>query len=209
MAVIGFSLMMRLPTYTEQDPPLEWLRAEQDRLHSQADKMIAATKIMDLFARHGQLSPIEGSYQYGLMMYPDLDIGLLADEVTKQDFANLLADLGAHPAVRGISTSDTINFNLSKRPMPKGYWIGVDIPFENDRWGIDCWFQQPEWGSDQTGDYAGRLMQLDQSGKDAVLTIKYELIRNGTYGKQYSSGDVYDAVLDHEVRTLEHFKRLR
>jgi hypothetical protein len=200
--------MMRLPTYTDPNPSVEWLRTEQARLRTQADKMLMSTKIMDTFAKHGQLSPIEGSYLYELMMYPDLDIGLISDVVTKQDFANLLKDLAAHPAVRGLSTADTINFNLSKRPTPKGYWVGVDIPFENDRWGIDCWLQQPDWGTDQVDDYASKLINLDQPAKDAVLAIKYELIRNGTYGKQYLSGHVYDAVLNRGVRTKEDFDRM-
>jgi hypothetical protein len=201
--------MMKLPTYTEPNPSVEWLRNEQARLRSQADKMLADTQIMDILAKYGQLSPIEGSYLYELMMYPDLDIGLKANTVTKQDFANLLSELAAHPAVRGLQTADTINFILSKRPMPKGYWIGIDIPYENDRWGIDCWLQQPDWGTDQKdGDYANRLMHLNQSGRDAILAIKYELIRNGTYGKPYLSGDVYDAVLEHGVRSVEDFNKL-
>lgn len=198
--------MMRLPIFIEPNPSIEWLRGEQSRLQTQADKMLASTKIMDVFARHGRLSAIEGSYLYGLMMYPDLDIGLKADTVTKQDFANLLADLAVHTAVRGLKTADTINFDLSKHPRPRGYWIGVDIPFENDRWGIDCWLQQSDWGSDQKDDYVDRLMTLDQPAKDAVLAIKYELIRNGSYGKQYQSSDVYDAVLNRGVRSVEDFR---
>ena len=170
--------------------------------------MVKATKIMELFAKHGILSPIEGSYRTKLMMYPDLDVGLIAESVTKDDFAGLIGDLAADPNVRCISTADTINFNLSKRPMPKGYWIGVEIPYENDRWGIDCWLQQPDWGTDQTNDYADRLIDLDQPCRDAVLAIKYELIRNGTYGKQYLYSDVYGAVLDRDVRTIEDFQRL-
>lgn len=200
--------MMRLPTFTDPNPSVEWLRHEQTRLRSQADKMLAETKIMDVFAKYGQLSPVEGSYLYELMMYPDLDISLIADKVYKKDFANLLKDLATHPFVRGLSTADTINFNLSKRPRPKGYWIGVDIPFENDRWGIDCWIQQPDWGTDQVDDYADRLVRLDQLAKDAVLAIKYELIRKGTYGKRYLSNDVYNAVLNHGVRTKEDFERV-
>jgi len=198
---------MQLPVFTDPDPSKAWLRREQDRLHAQADKMLTSTRVMEIFAKHGQLSPIEGSYQYGLMMYPDLDIGLSANVITKQDFADLLGDLAAHSAVRGIATADTINFNLSKHLRPKGYWIGVDIPFENDRWGIDCWLQQPDWGSDQEGEYAERLATLDQPGKDAILAIKYRLIRNGTYGKRYLSGDVYDAVLDRGVRSIEEFEK--
>jgi hypothetical protein len=201
--------MMRLPTYTDPNPSVEWLRKEQARLRTQADKMLATTKIMDVFAKHGRLSPIGGSYKYELMMFPDLDIELLADTVTKKDFASLLADLAANPAIKGISATDTINFKLAKQPYPKGYWIGVDIPFENDRWGIDCWLQQPDWGTDQKeGEYAERLMNLDQSGRDAVLAIKYHLIRKGTYGKRYQSGDVYNAVLEHGIRSVEDFEKL-
>ncbi len=199
--------MMKLPVFTDPDPTVEWLRKEQARLRAQADVMLEGTGIMDVFAKHGRASPIEGSYQYELMMYPDLDIGLVADTITKQDFANLLADLAVHPAVRKLSTADTINF-VPKRPLPKGYWIGIEIPFEGDHWGIDCWFQQLDWGSEQEGDYTERLLALGQDGKDAVLAIKYELIRNGTYGKRYLSNDVYDAVLDHGVRSVEDFGKL-
>jgi hypothetical protein len=200
--------MMRLPTYTDPNPSIEWLRNEQARLRSQADSMLGATKILEVITKHGQLQPIEGSYKYELMMYPDIDVQVLSNEITKQDFANLLADIALHPAVKSISTADTINFNLAKRPMPMGYWIGLDIPFENDRWGIDCWFQQPDWGSEQVNDYAEKLQNLDQSAKDAILAIKYELIRNGTYGKECLSNDVYDAVLEHGIRSIEDFLQL-
>ncbi len=92
--------MMRLPTFTDPNPSVEWLRTEQARLRTQADKMLTTTKIMDVFAKHGQLSPIGGIYLYELMMYTDLDIGVISDTVTKQDFANLLKDLAVHPAVK-------------------------------------------------------------------------------------------------------------
>jgi hypothetical protein len=198
--------MMILPKFTDPNPSVEWLRKEQDRLHSQADKMIATTHIMDVFAKYGKLSAIGGSYQYGLMIYPDLNIGLVADIVTKKCFAMLVAGLASNPQVRGIQTADTINFNLSRHPRPKGYWVGLDIPSEGDRWGIDCWFQQPDWVESQEDEYTERLSVIDQAARDAILAIKYNLIFKGEYGKKYLSYDVYDAILDRGVRSLQDFK---
>ena len=199
--------MMNLPTFTISNPSVQWLRNEQERLVNQANKMMAETKILDIFKKHGHLSPIDGSYLYRLMIYPDLDIALTANNITKKDFASLLFDLASQPYVRSIETADTVNFNVSKLPRPKGYWIGLEIPFQDDRWGIDCWFQQPDWQVRQNdNNYTVRLMNLNETGRDAVLAIKYQLIKNGTYGKQYMSRDVYNAVLDNNVRSINDFE---
>lgn len=200
--------MMRLPVFTEPNPSSDWLAAEQQRLHDQADKMMAATRVMDVFARHGKLSEVGGSYLYGLMIYPDLDIDVTAAVVTKESFAHLLADLARHQNVRRISAADTVHFNVSPQPGPKGYWIGIEVPFEGDRWGIDCWFQQPDWKTTGEDSYASRLADLDDAARITILAIKYDLIRRGLYGKQYMSGDVYDAVLDKNVRSVEAFNKL-
>jgi hypothetical protein len=88
--------MMTLPTFTDLRPSAAALRAEQLRLQQQADKMLEKTKIMQVFAKHGTVSPIGGSYAYGLMVYPDLDFGLIANQVTKEAFASLLSDLARH-----------------------------------------------------------------------------------------------------------------
>lgn len=54
--------MVKLPVFSNPNPSIEWLRSEQNRLKNQADKMIATTKVMEILSRHGQLSPIGGSY---------------------------------------------------------------------------------------------------------------------------------------------------
>jgi hypothetical protein len=201
--------MMRLPDFTDPSPSVEWLHKEQARLHTQADKMMATTRIMEVFGKHGELSSVGGSYKYGLMVYPDLDIELTADLITRKDFAMLVADLASHPNVRSVATADTVNFNLSKYRRPKGYWIGIDVPFEGDRWGIDCWFQQPGWVENQEDTYAEKLSAIDQPARDAILAIKYTLIFRGEYGKKYLSGDIYDAVLDRGVLSVQDFESVK
>lgn len=201
--------MMTLPKFTDPNPRISNLWDEQTRLKSQANKVINETKIFEIFAKYGELSAIGGSFEYNLMVYPDLDIGVVTFSVKKVDFARLVGELIANENVRKVCTADTVNFapvHLGRRP--KGYWIGLEVPFEGDRWGIDCWLQQSDWASDSDDAYAGRLLTLEQSGLDTILLVKYDLIRRGIYGQTLFSGDVYDAVLDEGVRTVTEFNEL-
>jgi hypothetical protein len=56
--------------------------------------------------------------------------------------------------------------------------------------------------------YLEQLARLDQAAKDAILATKYHLIQQGSYGKQYMSHDVYDAVLKQGVGSVEEFLAL-
>ena len=201
--------MMTLPKFTDPTPSVSALWTEQARLKNQANKLIKETNIFEIFAKYGDVSPISGSYEYNLMVYPDLDIGVVESSVSKHDFASLVNELAGNKYVRKIATADCVNFkpiHLARRP--KGYWVGLEIPFEGDKWGIDCWLQQPDWASDDELKYADRLLTLDQSALDAILLVKYDLIRREIYGKTVFSGDIYDAVLDTGARTVTEFNKL-
>ncbi len=187
--------MMTLPQFTNPNPTLNELWVEQSRLQAQADKLIKATGIFETFSKYGTLSVIGGSYAYNLMVYPDLDISVSSKNIDKQTFGNLVGELMANRYVRKIGSADRVNFAAVHKGRPKGYWVGLELPFEDDRWGIDCWLQQP----------AERLSSLERSGRDAILLIKYDSIRRSLYGKTIFSGDVYDAVLDNGVRSLSEF----
>jgi len=198
--------MMTLPKFENPNITTKQLLAEQKRLHAQAGKMLATTKLSDTFARYGKIST-NGSYDYGLMVYPDLDMGVAAPNVSRQDFARLVGDLAGSPFVRKIGTADTVNFPPVHADRPKGYWLGLEIPFEDDRWGVDIWLQTPEWATADNGDrYKERLAQLDERQIAAVLAIKYHLIRKGLYdAARFRSVHVYDAVLNHGVLSFDDF----
>ena len=197
---------MTLPHFQDPNPSIEKLWEEQYRLKRQADKLIKETGIMEIFSKYGTLSAIGGSYTYDLMVYPDLDIDLISETINKPVFGSLVGELATNRHIRKISTADTVNFTpIHKGLRPKGYWIGIEVPFENDRWGIDCWLQQPDWISGSTDSYADKLKSLEQSGRDAILQIKYDLIRRELYGKKILSNDVYDAVLNNGVRSVATF----
>ena len=111
-----------------------------------------------------------------------------------------------------MSSVDNVGFTGTRSGMPKGYWLGIEIPFEGEKWGIDLWFQTHEWAKKfdkDYDDYKAKLSGISQEQIVAILSIKYHLIRLGKYGKHnYMSFNVYDAVLDNDVLTLEDFLKL-
>lgn len=197
---------MTLPTLEKPSPTPDELMQQQQRLHEQADRMLAETGLLDLLARHGEISPISGSYTYGLMVYPDLDLGLVSRTASKPEFADLVHELVGSNYVRKVSTADTVNFPRVHPGRPKGYWLGLEIPYGNDRWGIDCWLQRPEWQEGETDPYPERLSRISHQQVLAILAIKHYLIFQGIYGKTFYSVDVYDDVLDHGALSVEDFK---
>ncbi len=170
--------------------------------------MMADTGIMELFNKLGDFTGIGGSYKYELMVYPDLDIGVINGDMNRDRVAAAVGEILANEYVRKVSVVDTINFDLSKRPKPKGYWVGIEIPYANDDWGIDCWLQQPDWVESSEDPYANKLEALGEAEKDLILAIKYDLIYLGLYGKRYFSSDVYDSVLGGGVRSVDDFYKI-
>jgi hypothetical protein len=188
--------MMSLPSFEGEPPTIEQLRDEQERLHLQADKLLATTGIKDILSSYGQPMPIGGSYLYGLLVYPDLDLGVVAPDFGRKEAAQLLSKLSLSSYIQKISWADTVNFPLKNAGHPRGYWFGVEIPFEQDVWGIDCWFVTKD-DSDST--FQERLLALPESSKDTILRIKYDMIRQGLYGKEVQSVDVYNGVINGSV----------
>lgn len=201
--------MMTLPQFDNPNITTEELLAEQVRLHNQADKMLKETGISSIFAKYGEVLPIGGSYNYGLMVYPDLDMDIISDQLTKQDFVNLASDLLASSFIRKVSSVDNVMFTGTRPGMPKGYWLGIEIPFETDKWGIDLWLQTHEWANkfdEEFDDYKTKLSTISKEQIAAILSIKYHLIRLGKYGKpNFMSFNVYDTVLDKGAVSIEDF----
>ena len=141
------------------------------------------------------------------MAYPDLDLEIISSSLDKVVFAELVSNLVKSDFVRKVSTADTVDFKPLHTRRPKGYWIGIEIPFEGERWGIDCWLQKPEWVEGATDIYGERLKAISQDQVIAILAIKHYLIYKGLYGKSFYSVDVYDEVLKNGVLSVDDFKK--
>lgn len=206
--------MMRAPEFTNPNPSDDELWSEQNRLQQQAQKVIDLG-IIDLLSKYGDIE-IGGSYKYGLMVYPDIDTSsIISDKVNLDYFADLCADILRQPYVRKISTANTHDHGTTGNvPRPDGYWVGIEIVFEGDFWGIDTWVQNLNWETNVgpniqiSRDYEAELAKLDQEKRTAILRLKYMAILEKVYSSQITSGMVYDAVLDHGIINYPDLKNL-
>ncbi len=190
----------------EENPSLEVLLQEQNRLQTQGKKLLEATLLGDVLKSAGDVQT-GGSFVYGLMIYPDLDIGIVSEDVTRDRAAELISKLFKLEFVRKIATTDKVNFSREtpgKNPL-RGYWLGLEVGFEEDVWNLDIWFQKPEWVDNSQDAYANKFKGISDEVKAAILSIKHALIKAGEYDVTFFSDDVYTAVLDKNVRTLEEF----
>lgn len=91
-------------------------------------------------------------------------------------------------------------------------FLGFETSISGDRWNIDIWWKSQA----ETGDaiaYANgiaRLMHENPKLKNAVITIKQDLISRRLYGfdkgkKHYHSKEIYDAVFHEGILTTEQF----
>lgn len=133
---------------------------------------MAKTKILDWLAGDGKISEIDDNYKYNLMVYSDLNLGIVANNIDNNKMSQVLADVAKNQFIRKISFVDTHHFGSKTSSRPKGYWLGLEIPFGNDRWGIDCWFQKPRCIENNSDGYVDKLSKLNKPPKDAILKLK-------------------------------------
>ncbi|MCA1697812.1 MAG: hypothetical protein LC790_02465, partial [Actinobacteria bacterium] len=87
--------------------------------------MLGATGLVAVFRSYGEVT-LGGSYAYDLMVYPDLDFGIVADSVPTSLAAELLGAICALDGVHRVAFADLIHFEPGHRV--KGYWLGIEFP---------------------------------------------------------------------------------
>ncbi len=150
---------------------------------------------------------VVGSAALGLMVWRDLDITVICDVLSRDAVLSVAGDLGRHPAVREVRfRDDTGAWNQDDR-YPDGLYVGVDcVDGLAHRWNIDIWFvDEPERQPDLL--HLSLLgPRLSEEVRGAILSIKSRLHQGAGYGSSVTSYDIYEAVLDHDVRTLTEFE---
>lgn len=182
------------------------LLQKQDSLHSEAT--LLQETLLPILEKYGKVS-VGGSYSYKLLNYPDLDIDIVSENISKELFAKLCAELIRLDITSKFKSGDRVQYPhapSSKRPF--GYWVSPDINFGNNVWGIDIWLQKPEWHTGDTNRYADELLNASEDKRIAILSLKEELIEKNLYGvgKEFISVDVYEGVLRGNTKTVDQLR---
>lgn len=166
---------------------------------AEADFLLDKYRLVKILRQFGKVR-FTGSYELDLMLKKDIDISLINDNLTVEKFTELgktLIDKLETPSVYYRNTR--IN-SVENRPENSLYW-GI----KTGDWFIDIWamsnkvYQRAEKYIDQI------KSKLNDRNKKTILSLKNEFLDNNTYGKQFSSRELYDAVLNNHITTSDQF----
>jgi hypothetical protein len=173
-----------------------------EELRCEADLLLASglqTILNDYGAAH-----VIGSYALHLMVWRDLDIHIVQPELDKRKFFELggkIADL-LNPQ-RMHYRDET---SAATQGLPRGLYWGVYLGNEREgAWKIDIWMTGPD-GFEAVRAHGERIQErLADSNRPLILKIKSACWRHPQYRREFSSGDIYDAVLEHSVTDIDGF----
>ena len=184
--------------------PIERNQETDEELRSEADRLLASG-LQTILSDYGAVHVI-GSYALHLMVWRDLDIHIVQPELDKKKFFELAGRIaGLLNPPRMHYRDETIE---ATQGLPRGLYWGVYLGDERKgAWKIDIWMTDSE-GFEAVRAHGKRIEErLSESNRPLILQIKSACWRHPQYRREFSSGDIYDAVLEHGVADIDGFWR--
>jgi hypothetical protein len=195
------------PTYAAE------LLARQDALQVEAVVVVAELDLPALLVRAGRVEQI-GSSVSGLMVWRDLDFNIVAPALARDDLVATIAPLLTDVRVFDLHFQDEVGpRNFSGDPHDDRYYVVFRYrAASGEEWKIDLsfWLADAPRGQLAHLDYLRRT--LTDETRLAILALKDLWHRLPAYPYTVGGYEIYDAVLEHGVRTpddLDAYLRAR
>ena len=190
---------------------------QQQKLQVEAQGVLDDLDLINLLKEYGE-PQIVGSLALGLMTWRDIDLEIIVDKLDKEVVAEVIKKLVLKTTFRiDITFSDNIaRFNNSNPNSPQSLYIGLkyfgkDIPPTEMQgsnplvWKLDLHFILEEDARSKTKTEELKNQITDDKRK-IILEIKDQIASNPKYRKQIFSMDIYQAVLEKGISSLEEFR---
>lgn len=189
------------PIYTQMTNLLE----EQNRLQEQAFAIIEKLNLKRILGTYGQCSVV-GSAAYGLMTWRDIDVDVvMGNTPTDDEYWKIVKSLFSLPNVKLLTLVDDRRHTESDRP--KSMYVGITYEdSESNTWKIDIRLLAEEF---VMTDKVAQLIKetMDEESQNSILHIKSCVHDNPRYHKDFSSVDIYEAVLLSGAKDLAGFEK--
>ena len=165
-----------------------------------ADRILYDRGLLNRLAQIGTPHVI-GSCRMDMMSWNDLDIDVENDGMSREKLYDLTTSIlkSYHPL--WYEAKEEIDGE------GKTVWFhGFEAMIDGELWNFDIWFFSKETIAEAEAfcDRTTQMIRSQPGSREAILTIKQELIGREMYGL-YTSMDVYRAVLDQGIRSTEEF----
>ena len=181
----------------------EELLKQASDLRAEANRLLYDEGLFRLINSVGPACVI-GSFALDLMTWPDIDISVQLPH--EKDIATFF-DLGREIAPRFQATRMSFSnmFIRPDVPFEYGLYWGMRLLYGGRTWKIDLWGYGEEAYQANFEAFEKLRGQLQDADRMAILRIKNEVCQRAEYRSEILSIDVYEAVAQHRVHTIEEF----
>ncbi len=192
---------------------------QQAVLQKEAYEVLEKMRLLEILHKHGE-PYIVGSIALDLMTWRDIDIEVVTKDLSFENIADVVRQLILQKHTR-LDFDVTDNRNWDDTRAPNGLYLGMkyfgnveDIKTARKYgsrdeyvWQLDMHFVLQE--NARSYERTQKIKeQLTDETRLTILEIKDFLKRNNPkYKKSIQSTDIYNAVLDNDVKVLEGFKK--
>ncbi|MBA7611194.1 hypothetical protein ES703_18413 [subsurface metagenome] len=183
---------------------------ELEKLNStiigEANRILYDHGLLQVLGKYGN-PVLTGSYVLELMTWRDLDIYLETDEMTESRFFQLGAEIAWCLKPQRMHYRNEF---IGKTPnLPVGfYWgtyvTGSDFPEE---WKIDLWAIDSEQKTILQKGLDELRVKINEDKKPVILMIKNHFCKHTEYRRKFTSMDIYLAVIEEDIMSIEEFAR--
>lgn len=190
------------------DPLQHELVARQQRLETEASDLRAELGLDAILGAVGE-PVVVGSAALGLMTWRDLDVTVVCEQLDLAAVLDIAHRIGMLPEVSQVRfRNDTGRWNTDPS-YPDGLYLGIECTRSGEAWNLDIWFVDEPDRQPDLAHLSTLAPRLDDEARVAILTIKDAWCRSPRYGSEVTSHQIYEAVLDHGVRTPDEFEAYR
>ncbi len=166
----------------------------------QADRILYEFGLLKKLEEIGN-AHIVGSYRMDMMAWNDLDIDIENNAMSLGKLYELSAFI--------TNTFHPLWYEAKEETDAAGkkvWFHGFETVITGELWNIDLWFFD-KTAISEAERYCDRIVQnTTQLQKQRIMDIKTGLIQKGMYSyQQYTSIDVYKAVMEKGVKNLDEF----
>lgn len=175
---------------------------KSNEIKANAERILYEFGLLDRLNKTGN-AHIIGSYRMDMMAWNDLDIDIENQDMSQEKLYELTAFI--------IERFHPVWFEGKEEINDKGqkvWFLGFETMITGKLWNVDLWFFDRDTIRDAEAYCNNISMNTTPAQKDAIIDIKTELIARELYSDdKYKSMDVYRAVMEHNVKTIEEFIR--
>jgi len=178
----------------------------QDELQAEAREMVRDLELLELLGQAGTVAE-HGSALSGLMAWPDLDFGVTSPGLSAERAFEILQPLLTHPSTTMVRfTNETGRHTFAADPRNERLFFMIYHEHASGRiWKIDIPFWLFPEPRDEQRYHREIMARLTPETRLAILWLKDLWHSTPVYPTSVGSVDIYDAVLDHGVRTPDEF----